>query len=73
MKMKCAVLLALAFVFSVFAGAGEPVEKAEMITPLLVGMNAPNVTLKNPDGSDFVLNEAVAGKPTVLVFYRGSW
>jgi peroxiredoxin len=44
-----------------------------MITPLLVGMQVPEVTLKSPEGTDVAFKEVLTGKPTVLIFYRGSW
>ena len=43
------------------------------IHPLLVGTQAPNVTLENTDGRPFDLKTALSEKPTVLVFYRGWW
>jgi peroxiredoxin len=41
--------------------------------PLAAGAKAPAVTLAGIDGADFALGAAFAEKPTVLVFYRGSW
>lgn len=41
--------------------------------PLKVGENAPNSTLRTVEGKDIELKDVLGGKPTVLIFYRGSW
>lgn len=41
--------------------------------PLAVGARAPGFVLQTPDGADFDLTAALAGKNTLLVFYRGGW
>ncbi len=41
--------------------------------PLGVGAHAPSITLTGIDGSPVDLGHAFAERPTVLVFYRGSW
>lgn len=43
------------------------------VCPLLAGMEIPFATVTAEDGSGLNLNEAVRKKPTVLLFYRGSW
>lgn len=48
-------------------------DSAEKIHPLLIGVKVPALVLKNADGTPFNLNEAVAGKPAIIVFYRGGW
>jgi hypothetical protein len=45
----------------------------ESVRPLQVGAKVPGGTLKTATGAPFDLAAAVATKPTVLVFYRGSW
>ncbi|WP_052334054.1 peroxiredoxin family protein [Pedobacter sp. V48] len=47
--------------------------KPEDISPLLVGENIPVLKLLKSSGESFDLNKSVAGKPTILVFYRGGW
>ena len=47
--------------------------QAEGVHPILVGQSLPKMVLKTPDGHAFDVNAAVAGKPTVLIFYRGGW
>ena len=43
------------------------------ISPLLIGEPIPAVNLPDAAGKMFNLNEEVAKKPTVLIFYRGGW
>lgn len=52
--------------------AGVPV-KAEDISPLLIGESVPELTLVSAAGKDVNLNQTIAQKPTVLIFYRGGW
>lgn len=48
-------------------------EKAEDISPLLIGEKIPNILITDKEGNPFNLKEAVSKKPTILVFYRGGW
>ncbi len=48
-------------------------DSAEKVHPLLVGAQAPDVSFKKPDGSNFDLRKAAADKPVILIFYRGGW
>lgn len=43
------------------------------ICPLLLGSAAPDAALQTVDGQATTLGKALAGKPAVLVFYRGGW
>lgn len=43
------------------------------VHPLLLGSAVPDVTLNALDGKAVSLREVVAGKPALLVFYRGGW
>lgn len=52
--------------------AGVPLMPRD-VSPLLVGENIPVAMLPDADGQPVNLNEAVARKPTILVFYRGGW
>ncbi|WP_288879787.1 peroxiredoxin family protein [Pedobacter panaciterrae] len=47
--------------------------KPEDISPLLVGESIPVLKLLKSSGESFDLNKSVAGKPTILIFYRGGW
>jgi len=46
---------------------------ADHIRPLLVGTSVPEITLLTMAGIPFDLHPALAEKPTILIFYRGSW
>lgn len=48
-------------------------EKAEDISPLLIGEILPKANLVNADGKKILLKDVLSEKPTVLVFYRGGW
>lgn len=55
------------------AGAAGLASSPETVTPLLVGAHVPALAVNALDGRKVQLAAAVGGKPTVLVFYRGSW
>ena len=46
---------------------------ADKIRPVLLGSKAPDVALKTMDGKATTFKEQLAGKPAVVVFYRGGW
>ncbi|UEG54870.1 AhpC/TSA family protein [Mucilaginibacter daejeonensis] len=43
------------------------------ISPLLIGESVPAVTLPDATGKPISLNDKIAVKPTILIFYRGGW
>ena len=43
------------------------------VSPVLVGSKAPDAPLRTLDDQPTTLHAQLAGKPTVLVFYRGGW
>jgi hypothetical protein len=43
------------------------------IRPLLIGSEVPEVTVQDVESNHVSLRDAMGGKPTVLVFYRGGW
>jgi len=57
--------------------AGEPgdglVASAEEVSPVLVGTPVPDGTVRTADGKEATLGSLRAGRPAVLVFYRGHW
>jgi peroxiredoxin len=71
--MKRIVLFFLYFGFAIFMANAQIAEKAEDISPLLIGENIPDVVLKATDGSSRNILEILGEKPTVLLFYRGGW
>ena len=61
---------------SILALAGsEPrvAQTAEEIHPLLIGAEAPDVTLRDVDSAQVRLRDLLSEKATVLIFYRGGW
>jgi peroxiredoxin len=70
--MKKQLVLALLGLIGFNAHAQLP-EKAENISPLLIGATIPDALLEAPDGSSHQLTNIMGQKPTVLLFYRGGW
>ena len=64
------LLLTLFLSISLFA---QVPEKAEDISPLLIGETIPKAILLNTNGKEVAINSVFSSKPTVLVFYRGGW
>ncbi len=71
--MKHIVLIVFGLVLFVFSISAQIPEKAEDISPLLIGEIIPDIVLKAPDGSDHSMLDIFSEKPTVLLFYRGGW
>ncbi len=46
---------------------------ARDVCPIKIGENIPNLTLRDMQGKPFDLAQAMAKKPTILIFYRGGW
>ncbi|PIR15628.1 MAG: antioxidant AhpC [Elusimicrobia bacterium CG11_big_fil_rev_8_21_14_0_20_64_6] len=69
--MNRLLLLSLALAAPAFA-ASVPESPSE-VRPLLIGAAAPDASLRGLDGKAVTLKKRLAGKPTVLVFYRGGW
>ena len=55
------------------ATAGDVADSPTAIRPLLIGAEAPDVTVKDKDGEPFRLSEALSAQPTILILYRGGW
>ena len=72
MRKNLFIASVFAFLFSTGTQAQVP-EKAEDISPLLIGETLPNAKLFNVEGKEIQLKNIVKEKPTVLVFYRGGW
>lgn len=43
------------------------------VCPLLNGMQAPSIDLRDTSGNKVDLGARLGAKPTVIVFYRGGW
>jgi peroxiredoxin len=48
-------------------------ESAELVQPLLIGMKAPDFTVRDVEGQAFVFDPETQTKPVVLTFFRGGW
>lgn len=55
------------------ASQAEIADSPTQVHPVLIGSSVPDVLLRGDQDEDAGLKQAVAGKPTVLVFYRGGW
>jgi len=71
MKQICLIILTL-ILATIILPAQVP-ERAEDISPLLIGENIPDHVLKAIDGSDQAMSDILRKKPTVLIIYRGGW
>lgn len=47
--------------------------KPEEVKPVKVGAMAPNADIVNLMGQKTTVHEALAGKKTIMIFYRGGW
>ncbi|MGW8179145.1 MAG: hypothetical protein ACWGQW_10325 [bacterium] len=54
-------------------GLAELAETAEEICPLLPGAKIPAAKLQRVDGTPFYLSHEVKQRPSIVIFYRGSW
>jgi peroxiredoxin len=66
------ILIVFTFCLSANINAQVP-EKAEDISPLLIGETLPKASLRDANGKTIEFNTIIKEKPTVLVFYRGGW
>lgn len=66
-------LILMGLVLAVFSEPAQIPEKAEDISPLLIGEIIPDAILKAPDASDHSILNILSKKPTILLFYRGGW
>jgi len=64
MTMKLITLTTLGAAFALSAVAAEPLKPGDSL---------PDVPVKTVENRSVPLKQLVAGKPTVLIFYRGGW
>lgn len=55
------------------AKSGGIVDSPTSIRPLLIGSPVPEARIRLPDGKEADLKKLLSAKPTVLIYYRGSW
>ena len=78
MEYLVSLSLAAAALFLSVSVAGAEQERtiadsAELVRPLLVGQQIPDVNLFSMEGQPVPLRKIAAVKPTILIFYRGGW
>ncbi len=56
-----------------FNGFSQVPQKAQDISPLLIGESVTDVTLKDIYNNSVSLDSILNEKPTIMVFYRGGW
>jgi len=67
-------LLLVGGFFAAHANTADQVApSAEEAEPIGVGTGAPDAGLRDVEGKEVTLHRIIAGKPTVLIFNRGSW
>ncbi len=72
--MNKITLLVLLFTLIISLNSSAQIaEKAEDISPLLIGEKIPDVTLVSVEGKQESLTSIIDGKPSILLFYRGGW
>lgn len=71
--MSRIILVALLALGVSIVNAAEIAPAAEAVTPVLIGSHVPAAPVHTLDGKAASLDAIVGGKPTILVFYRGSW
>ena len=68
-----ALLLVGGFLSARANTADQVASNAKEAKPIEVGAAAPDAGLRDLGGDDVTLHAIIAGKPTVLIFYRGFW
>lgn len=64
--------LVLGWLIAVSASAA-PAPTPQDARPLAAGTRAPNPTVRTMEGEATSLESLIAGKPTILIFYRAGW
>ena len=71
--MKRVATICTGMVFLTLTVSAQLAEKAQDISPLLIGETVPDADLKSTDSSDQSFLSILSKKPTVVLFYRGGW
>lgn len=71
--MKHVMLILISLGLISLSTTAQIAEKAEDISPLLIGETIPDAELKAPDATSHKVSTLIAEKPTVLLIYRGGW
>lgn len=70
MKLRHALAL---FPVIALAASAALAPSVDATHPLAVGTPAPDPIVRTVEGAETPLSQALAAKPTVLIFYRGGW
>ncbi|NJN41614.1 MAG: AhpC/TSA family protein [Flammeovirgaceae bacterium] len=62
-----------ALFFLITSAKAQLPEKAEDISPLLIGEKIPSASISTIDGKMIASTELFNGQKTILIFYRGGW
>ena len=69
-----AVFLLMISIAAMAVGSREDIHSsADQVQPLLVGMKAPDFTVRDVEGKAFEFKAGQQDKPIVLSFFRGGW
>lgn len=71
MTLRILVILTLTVVS--LSISAQVADRAEEISPLLIGETIPDILVMAPDGSEHTMLNILSRKPTVILFYRGGW
>lgn len=71
--MKHITTICIGLVFLSLSVSAQLADKAQDISPLLIGETVPDAVLKSADASDQSFSSILSEKPTVVLFYRGGW
>jgi peroxiredoxin len=73
-KLLTTAVIVISLLFgATCSAANELAPSADQIRPVLLGSKLPEVALTTLNGKATTLKAQVAGKPAILVFYRGGW
>ena len=67
------VLLTFAVVVVAAEKREDVHDSAELVQPLMVGMKAPDFTVRDVENQVFEFKADAQTKPVVLTFFRGGW
>ncbi|QDP02699.1 AhpC/TSA family protein [Thalassotalea sp. PS06] len=73
LKLVNAIIASALVIFSASSFSKPIAESADLVTPLLVGQEVPEVQTTTLEGKQVSLQSVIDGKPTILFFYRGGW
>ena len=73
MKSRVKIFLTFFCCSCISKSYAQTPDKAENISPMLIGEILPKASLQDADGEIIELSSILKSKPTVLVFYRGGW